>query len=106
MTRHPDTRLVPSETDRAFDRLLPEHLRRLSHEHWTPVDVAIRATALLCPASGTRILDIGSGVGKPCVIGTMPPSYERVYHERMSAVGLNLALWVHRAASHGPTEPA
>lgn len=208
MTRHPDTRLVPSETDRAFDRLLPEHLRRLSHKHWTPVDVAIRATSLLCPASGTRILDVGSGVGKLCVIGamsasglwcgveqyepmvhaarmlastlgvaerttflhgdalavdwhefdaiylynpfesppsnadprqhlvefrvqvahverrlatlrdrvrvvtlhgfggTMPPSYELVYHERMSAVGLNLALWVQRAASHEITEPA
>jgi len=204
MTRHPDRWGAPSGTDQAFDRLLPEHLRQLSHKYWTPVEVAIRATSLLCPESGTRILDVGSGVGKLCVVGAMsssglwcgveqheplvhaarmlastlgvaerttflhgdalaidwhafdaiylynpfesppsnvdprqhvtdfraqvadverrlatlrdrvrvvtlhgfggamPPSYELVYHERISAVGLNLALWVQRAAPHEP----
>lgn len=208
MTRHPDRRRAPSETDQAFDRLLPEHLRQLSHKYWTPVDVAIRATSLLCPASGTRILDVGSGVGKLCVVGAMsssglwcgveqheplvhaarmlastlgvaerttflhgdalavdwhafdaiylynpfenplgnvdprqhatefrtqvagverrlatlrdrvrvvtlhgfggamPRSYELLYHERISAVGLNLALWVQRVAPHEPAGAA
>ncbi len=208
MTRHPDRRHNPSDTDRAFDRLLPEHLRQLSHKHWTPVDIAIRATALLSPASGTRILDVGSGVGKLCVVGAMsasglwcgveqheplvhaarmlastlgvaerttflhgdalavdwhafdaiylynpfenplsdvdprpqvtdvrtqvadverrlatlrdrvrvvtlhgfggamPPSYELLYHERISAVGLNLALWMQHATHPAPTELA
>jgi SAM-dependent methyltransferase len=64
-------RTAPAETDRAFDSLLPTHLRQLSHRHWTPVDVAIRATTLLCPARGTRVLDVGSGVGKLCVVGAM-----------------------------------
>jgi hypothetical protein len=199
---------VPSEADQAFDRLLPDHLRVLSHKYWTPVDVAIRATSLLCPASRTRILDVGSGVGKLCVVGAMsasgmwcgveqheplvhaarmlastlgvaerttflhgdalavdwnefdaiylynpfetppsdvdprrqmidfralvacverrlatlrdqvrvvtlngfggamPASYELVYHERISAVGLNLALWIQGQASDQPMEPA
>jgi len=206
MTRFPDRWDVPSETDQAFDRLLPDHLRVLSHKYWTPVDVAIRATSLLSPTSATRILDVGSGVGKLCVVGAMsssgmwygveqheplvhaarmlastlgvakrtmflhgdalavdwhafdaiylynpfesplsdvdprqhmvafralvaeveyrlatlrdrvrvitlngfggamPTSYELVYHERISAVGLNLALWVQRKASDEPME--
>jgi SAM-dependent methyltransferase len=71
MRRIPQKRLGMSATDRAFDRLLPDDLRRLSDSHWTPVDIAIRATSLLCPASETRILDVGSGVGKLCVVGAM-----------------------------------
>lgn len=71
MTRPPDTWHAMSETDQAFDRLLPEHLRHLSLRHWTPVGVAIRATALLSPTSSTRILDVGSGVGKLCIVGAM-----------------------------------
>jgi hypothetical protein len=69
MTHHPDRRLAPSNTDKAFDSLLPEHLRCLSHRYWTPVDVALRATTLLCPSRETRVLDVGSGVGKLCVVG-------------------------------------
>lgn len=38
--------------------------------------------------------------------GAMPPSYELVYHERVSAVGLNLALWVQHAAPQDPAERA
>jgi SAM-dependent methyltransferase len=71
MTRNAKNRLGMSTTDRVFDRLLPEELRHLSSMHWTPVDVAVRATSLLCPTSGTRVLDVGSGVGKLCVVGAM-----------------------------------
>ena len=51
--------------------------------------------------SGLRIGVAGLGFG-----GGMPPSYELVYHERVSAVGLNLALWVQRAVPHEPAERA
>jgi SAM-dependent methyltransferase len=71
MTHHPDMRLPPSNTDKAFDLLLPDHLRLLSHRYWTPVDVARRVTTLLGPSRETRVLDVGSGVGKLCVIGAM-----------------------------------
>ena len=69
MTLDPDMPLVSSDADSAFDALLPDHLRLLSRRYWTPVDVALRATALLCPSRETRVLDIGSGVGKLCVVG-------------------------------------
>lgn len=71
MTGAPDRRLAASSADQAFDRLLPGHLRDLSPRHWTPVEVAIRAAALLDPTRATRILDVGSGAGKLCVVGAM-----------------------------------
>jgi len=40
-----------------------------SYLHWTPVDVAVRACALLAPGNETQVLDIGAGVGKLCLIG-------------------------------------
>jgi hypothetical protein len=68
MSEHASTQ---SATDRSFDRLLPDELRHLSQTHWTPVEVAIRVTALLAPTSRMRILDVGSGIGKLCVVGAM-----------------------------------
>lgn len=60
-----------STTDRAFDRLVPEELRHLSRVHWTPVTVAVRAAALLCPSPQMTVLDIGAGIGKLCAIGAL-----------------------------------
>jgi hypothetical protein len=60
-----------SATDRSFDELLPAELRHLSQAHWTPVDVAIRATSLLHPSRHDRVLDVGAGVGKLCTIGAL-----------------------------------
>jgi predicted RNA methylase len=57
--------------DLAFDRLYPDHLRRLSRVHWTPVSVALRAAALLAPEPGMRILDVGAGAGKLCCVGAV-----------------------------------
>lgn len=71
MTAHTDRPPAVSSTDQAFDRLLPGHLRELSPRHWTPVEVAIRAATLLRPTRATRILDVGAGVGKLCVVGAM-----------------------------------
>ena len=58
-------------TDRAFDALVPAELRHLSRVHWTPIDVAIRVAKLLDPTPSMRVLDIGSGVGKCCLVGAM-----------------------------------
>jgi hypothetical protein len=75
MSHRPRSSLLPAaggvSTDRAFDALLPPELRHLSRVHWTPIDVAIRVATLLAPTRGTRILDIGAGVGKLCLIGAM-----------------------------------
>jgi len=64
-------RVGNSATDRGFDQLVPDELRHLSRTHWTPIEVAIRATTLLCPTTGMRILDVGAGVGKLCVVGAL-----------------------------------
>lgn len=58
-------------SDAAFDRLVPQHIRHLSTVHWTPLDVAVRVAVLLAPAAHERVLDVGSGIGKLCIIGAM-----------------------------------
>lgn len=55
--------------DFTFDRVFPASQRFRSWLHWTPVDVATRAVALLAPTPGRRVLDIGAGVGKLCLVG-------------------------------------
>ncbi|MEO7730526.1 MAG: hypothetical protein ABIY55_06100 [Kofleriaceae bacterium] len=55
--------------DAELDQVFPEELRDRSHLHWTPVAVAVRAAALLAPTPHLRILDVGAGVGKVCVVG-------------------------------------
>jgi SAM-dependent methyltransferase len=55
--------------DHRFDEYFPARLRRLSAVHWTPVAVARRAAELLVQSAATTVLDVGSGVGKLCIIG-------------------------------------
>ena len=54
-----------------FDRILPFHWRRLSIMHWTPVHVARRAAQLLVTGPETRVLDVGSGTGKFCLVAAL-----------------------------------
>jgi SAM-dependent methyltransferase len=58
-------------SDAEFDELFPLWQRLRSGFHWTPVDVALRAATLLAPDASTRVLDIGAGVGKLCLIGAL-----------------------------------
>lgn len=55
--------------DRSFDDVFPARFRRLSSVHWTPVEVAVRVAGLLAAKPRARILDVGSGVGKFCIVG-------------------------------------
>ncbi|HEY5920028.1 MAG TPA: class I SAM-dependent methyltransferase [Kofleriaceae bacterium] len=64
-------RIEPSTADEELDALVPSDLHHLSRAHWTPVEIAVRAVTLLCPAPRMTILDVGAGVGKLCVIGAM-----------------------------------
>lgn len=63
-----------SSLDRQFDRLIPHGQRHLSAAHWTPAQVAVRAASLLGATRHTRVLDVGSGVGKVCSIGALSTS--------------------------------
>jgi SAM-dependent methyltransferase len=54
--------------DRVFDEVFPLPERARSSVYWTPVEVAVRAASLLTNKAGATILDIGSGVGKFCIV--------------------------------------
>jgi len=55
--------------DEKFDLIYSRTIRELSSLHWTPVAVATEAAKLLVTASGVRVLDIGCGPGKFCLVG-------------------------------------
>jgi hypothetical protein len=55
--------------DEEFNSIYPDDIRALSAKHWTPVAVAKIASAYLVNRPAVKVLDIGSGVGKFCMIG-------------------------------------
>jgi SAM-dependent methyltransferase len=55
--------------DEEFDLIYSERIRKLSRRHWTSVSTAKLVSEFLAEKSGTRVLDIGSGVGKFCMVG-------------------------------------
>lgn len=57
--------------DRSFDRFLPEPLRLVSPEYWTPLAVARRSAEWLEDFGIRTVVDIGSGAGKFCVAGAL-----------------------------------
>jgi hypothetical protein len=57
--------------DQDFDRLYPPWAQDLSTIHWTPIETARRAAELLVVRSGMRVLDVGAGVGKFCLVGAL-----------------------------------
>jgi predicted RNA methylase len=58
-------------SDHEFDQIYDERIQALSDQHWTPVRVAARAAQLLTQAGSDRILDVGAGVGKFCLVGAL-----------------------------------
>ncbi len=57
--------------DADFDALYPADVAALSERHFTPCAVARRAAKLLVRGPETRVLDIGAGVGKFCLVGAL-----------------------------------
>jgi len=55
--------------DEEFNLIYPESIRKMAQTQWTPVDVAKMAAMYLVEKPGTKALDIGSGIGKFCMIG-------------------------------------
>lgn len=57
--------------DAHFDSLLPARPRIRSASFWSAVEVAQTASRWLTTAGATRVLDVGSGVGKFCTIAAL-----------------------------------
>jgi SAM-dependent methyltransferase len=55
-------------TDDTFDSIYCERIKKLANRHWTPVSVAKHASEFLAERPGARVLDIGSGAGKFCMV--------------------------------------
>ncbi|MEP7195416.1 MAG: methyltransferase domain-containing protein [Saprospiraceae bacterium] len=56
--------------DKDFDKIYPKRIQKISNMHFTPVQVAKFSASYLAEEKGTKILDIGSGAGKFCMIGS------------------------------------
>ena len=92
-------------SDEVFDAMYPEWVQELSEMFWTPVAVALRATELLVTAPGDRILDIGSGVGKFCLVGAA--ASDGIFHgieQRAELVELAHALASQHSWAEGRVE--
>ncbi len=58
-----------ADADAMIDDLYPVRVARLASRHFTPVEIARRAAALLAPTPDHRVLDLGAGAGKFCIVG-------------------------------------
>jgi len=65
-------------SDERFDRIYSPSIQVHSSSHWTPIKVAKRAAQLLALSPGTRVLDVGCGCGKFCIVGALTTSAEYV----------------------------
>ena len=54
--------------DETFDLVYPPDVRRFSQIHWTPLSVAAKASEVLKDLKIERLLDVGSGCGKFCIL--------------------------------------
>ena len=66
-----DLTKIQSLNDTEFDKLYAKKYRKHSDIHWTPVEVAKAALDWLAITDESRVLDIGSGVGKFCSLGAL-----------------------------------
>lgn len=82
-------------SDAEFDQVFPDELRDRSYLHWTPVAVAIRAAELLAPSPDVRVLDVGAGVGKVCLIGALVTGamWWGIEQDAVQVAAANHAAW-------------
>ncbi|KAF2508670.1 methyltransferase domain-containing protein [Flavobacterium zhairuonense] len=55
--------------DTEFNEVYPIRIKKLAARHWTPVKIARKAAGFLVDRPNKRVLDIGSGAGKFCLVG-------------------------------------
>jgi len=77
------------KSDEQFHHLYPLAMQQLAKRHWTSLTVAEMVVEFLTPSKGSRVLDIGSGVGKFCLTGAYhkPSSHFYGIEQRKDLVG-------------------
>lgn len=55
-------------SDLIFNSLYPKPIEEVAEKHWTPINVAKKAAAFLATSENVKVLDIGSGSGKFCLV--------------------------------------
>lgn len=68
---HEYQQLFKCATDDCFNKIYPKRIRRLAEKHFTPLAVARSASEFLVKTPGSKVLDIGSGAGKFCMVGAI-----------------------------------
>ncbi len=58
-------------TDPEFDSNYPGFIQELSEIHWTPIEIIKKSVKWISKFPDSKILDVGSGVGKFCVYGSL-----------------------------------
>jgi hypothetical protein len=58
-------------SDADFDFWLPEEQQSISYRFWTQVGVSMRVARWFTERGVQRVLDVGSGAGKFCVVGAL-----------------------------------
>jgi len=58
-----------SNINKEFDQLLSPAFKKVADIHWTPTTIVVKAAKWLGENGKSKILDIGSGVGKFCMVG-------------------------------------
>jgi SAM-dependent methyltransferase len=58
-------------SDGRFDQIFDQRIRKVSSVHWTPVEVVLSILELLNLDEGSKVLDVGSGSGKFCLVGAL-----------------------------------
>lgn len=56
--------------DREFDLIYSNKMKKVSDIHFSPIEVSKIAARFLVDKTGMRILDVGAGAGKFCMIGS------------------------------------
>lgn len=56
------------KSDEIFNSLYPLPIKNVAEKHWTPIAVAEKVATFLAVSNDVKILDIGSGCGKFCLV--------------------------------------
>jgi hypothetical protein len=82
-------------SDAEFDQVFPDELRDRSHLNWTPIAIARRVAELLAPPPGARVLDVGAGVGKVCLVGALvtAATWWGIEQDQVLVGAANRAAW-------------